>query len=307
MQPESILESVPIAFIKRCLEKNVIRVRQRWAVMVLNLWIKHGWAHPLGDGCFQLTLSGKISLQSYLLKNIQPDFESLLTTLNISLPENCNQYILSELKRFDPEFSEQQLIEHNIQLVEHRYLSFRTVLPCSLFLSTGELMDISSSIRAWQQFVIPEMAAGQVIKWLWQSDAPQEIITVDDYHVFSCISLKENQLIIHAPHQYSDLAEKMITSFTHEVVWAHLCDLTPLGLNEASQIAKRIQRPLRLYLPENWMDFLRKMGVPLTNHDKWPYGELSRELQVKLDFLLGNNQFLSQRVFAYAQKWSHDL
>jgi len=307
MQSDSLLESIPIAFIKRCLEKDVIRVRQRWAVMVLNLWIKHGWAHPLGDGCFQLTQSGKISLKSYLLRNTQSDFESLLTALNISLPANCNQFILSELRRFDPEFSEQHLIEHNIQLIEHRYLSFRTSLPCSLFLASGELMDISSSIRAWQQFVIPETAAGQVIKWLWQGEGPQEIITVDDYHVFSGILLKENQLIIHSPHQNSDLAEKMITSFTHEIIWAHLCDLTPQGLNDASQFAKRLQRPLRLYLPENWMDFLRKMGTPLSNTDKWPYGELSRELQIKLDFLLGNNHILSQRVFAYAQKWSHDL
>ena len=94
---------------------------------------------------------------------------------------------------------------------------------------------------------------------------------------------------------------------THEIIWAHLCNLTPQGLNDASQFAKRLQRPLRLYLPENWMDFLRKMGTPLSNTDKWPYGELSRELQIKLDFLLGNNHILSQRVFAYAQKWSHDL
>lgn len=307
MQPAPSISNVPIAFIKRCLEKDIIRVRQRWAVMVFNLWIKQGWARPLGDGCFELSASGKSILNSYLHSYHHTNFELLLSELNIILPQECDRKIFSELQQYDPAFSSQSLSEHNIQLSDHRYLSFRTSLPCSLFLDSGELIDIAAQICSWQQFVLPEKAGLQISKWLWQQYAPSTVITVDDFHAFSSIPLLEHQLIIHAPNHRTDLAEKVFHTLNHEMKWAHVCDLTPQGLSSACRFALNIQRPLKLYLPENWKDFLRKLGKPTPEKCTWPFSELSRDLQIKLDFLLCNNHVLSQRMFTYAKNWTDEL
>ena len=48
MSPEQILSSAPTELIARLLDKRQIRIRKRWAIIQLNLWLQQRLGHCSG-------------------------------------------------------------------------------------------------------------------------------------------------------------------------------------------------------------------------------------------------------------------
>jgi hypothetical protein len=61
MSPEQVLSSAPPELIARLLDKRQIRIRKRWAIIQLNLWLQQGWVTAQSEGIFLLTDASKIS------------------------------------------------------------------------------------------------------------------------------------------------------------------------------------------------------------------------------------------------------
>jgi len=101
MSPEQVLNSAPPELIVRLLDKRQIRIRKRWAIIQLNLWLQQGWVTAQGEGFFNLTNAGEQTFRHYLLSQGENSLELLLQQLDIQLPEQCNSRILSYLLKQD--------------------------------------------------------------------------------------------------------------------------------------------------------------------------------------------------------------
>ena len=109
----------------------------------------------------------------------------------------------------------------------------------------------------------------------------------------------------HAPRKDTTMAEQLLGALTDNIRWSHFGDLSPGGLQQANIFAERIQRQLALFLPENWPDYLRLLGEPLAENEKWSLAGLTRQQQINLQFLFENLQKLPQQVMVYAKNWIH--
>ncbi|WP_024870672.1 hypothetical protein [Tolumonas lignilytica] len=299
------LNTASAALVERLLTKRQVRVRRRWAIIQLNIWLQHGWVTAQGEGVYQLTKTGEQTFRQQLMAHSLPSLELILQQLDIQLPEHCNSRIMSCLLNQERVISEEQIHEHDIKLQRDSYLLLRSDLPCSIFMRSGELLDISALLRAWGEVAIPERVIPDIKKILWKDGQPHHIITVDNRDTFVSLSLPPNSLLIHAPIKATYLAEQFMLALMHDMPWSHLGDLSPDGILQAAEFAARLQRPLSLYLPANWPDYLRLLGHPLMTEEKWPLAVLSRKQQISLQFLIENQQKLPQQVMVYAKNWLH--
>jgi len=81
------LNTASAALIERLLAKRQIRVRKRWAIIQLNIWLQRGWVVAQGDGIYQLTAGGEQIFRQQLLAHGDTSLELLLQQLDIQLPE----------------------------------------------------------------------------------------------------------------------------------------------------------------------------------------------------------------------------
>jgi hypothetical protein len=204
----------------------------------------------------------------------------LLQQLDIQLPAQCNSHILSYLLKQDTKITLEQMREHEIKVLRDSYLLLRCNLPCSIFMQSGELIDVSSLFSAWGEVAIPERAISAITKILWKEKPPQHVITIDN-------------------------RDELLRALTDNIHWRHFGDLSPERLHLATAFAERLQRPLALFLPENWPDYLRLLGEPLAVNEKWALSGLTRQQQISLQFLFENQQKLPQQVMVYAKNWIH--
>ena len=305
MSPEQILSSAPPELIVRLLDKRQIRIRKRWAIIQLNLWLQQGWVTAQGEGTFNLTDSGEQTFRHYLLNQSERSLELLLQQLDIQLPAQCNSRILAYLLKQDPKTTQEQMREHDINVLRDSYLLLRCNLPCSIFMQSGELIDVSSLFSAWGEVAIPERAISTITKILWKEKPPQHVITIDNRDAFVSMALPADTLLLHAPLHNTTMAEQLLRSLTDSIHWCHFGDLSPESLHLAAAFAERLQRPLALFLPDNWPDYLRLLGEPLAANEKWSFAGLTRQQQISLQFLFENQQKLPQQVMVYAKNWIH--
>ncbi len=301
------LNTATATLMARLLDKQRIRVHKRWAIIQLNVWLQHGWVTAQGDGIYQLTAEGEQYFRQHLLAHGDVSLESLLHQLDIQLPEKCNSRILSFLLNQERKISEEQMREHEITLLRDSYLLLRCNLPCSIFMQSGELIDVSTLFSVWGEVVIPERVIPDIKKVLWKTVPPQYVITVDNRDAFVSMPLPENTLLIHAPVSDTRMAEQLLCALTTDIPWSHLGDLSPEGIKKTAGFAERLQRPLSLYLPENWPDYLKLLGTPLPPDEQWPLNLIPRPLQIKLRYLLENRRKIPQQAMVYAKKWVHEL
>lgn len=305
MSPEQILSSAPPELIVRLLDKRQIRIRKRWAIIQLNLWLQQGWVTAQGEGIFNLTNVGEQTFRHFLLNQNERSLELLLQQLDIQLPAQCNSRILAYLLKQDPKTTQEHMREHDINVLRDSYLLLRCNLPCSIFMQSGELIDVSSLFSAWGEVAIPERAISAITKILWKEKPPQHVITIDNRDAFVSMALPADTLLIHAPRKDTTMAEQLLRALTDNIRWSHFGDLSPGGLQQANLFAERIQRQLALFLPENWPDYLRLLGEPLAENEKWSLAGLTRQQQINLQFLFENLQKLPQQVMVYAKNWIH--
>lgn len=301
------LNTASAALMERLLSKRRIRVHKRWAIIQLNLWLQHGWVTAQGEGVYQLTADGEQYFRQHLMAHGDSSLESLLHQLDIQLPEKCNSRILSFLLNQKRRISEEQMHEHEITLHRDSYLLLRCNLPCSIFMQSGELIDVSTLFSVWGEVVIPERVIPDIRKVLWKTTPPQQVITVDNRDAFVSMPLPADTLLIHAPANDTRMAEQLLHALTDDIRWSHLGDLSPEGIKKTAGFAERLQRPLSLYLPENWPDYLKLLGTPLQTDEHWPLNLIPRHLQVKLTYLLENRRKIPQQVMVYAKKWVYEL
>ena len=145
MKQTDSLNTATKTLIERLLANRKVRVRKRWAIMQLNIWLQHGWVTAQGEGIYQLTSSGELHFRQQLLAHGDISLEHLLQQLEIRLPEKCNKKIIAALLNQDPRSSIEQIQAHEITLCRDSYLLLRCNLPCSIFMQSGELIDVSSS------------------------------------------------------------------------------------------------------------------------------------------------------------------
>nr|WP_321269807.1 hypothetical protein [uncultured Tolumonas sp.] len=305
MSPEQILSSAPPELIVRLLDKRQIRIRKRWAIIQLNLWLQQGWVTAQGEGIFLLTDAGEQTFRHFLLNQNERSLELLLQQLDIQLPAQCNSRILAYLLKQDPQTTQEQMREHDINVLRDSYLLLRCNLPCSIFMQSGELIDVSSLFSAWGEVAIPERAISAITKILWKEKPPQHVITIDNRDAFVSMALPADTLLIHAPLKDTTMAEQLLRALTDNIHWLHFGDLSPVSFQQANLFAERIQRQLALFLPENWSDYLRLLGEPLAANEKWSLAGLTRQQQISLQFLFENRQKLPQQVMVYAKNWIH--
>ncbi len=304
---DPVLTQAPVAFIERCLRKPVIRIRQKWAVMLIHLWRQRGWMNGLSNDQYQLTDAGREVLSAFLAVHQTSAHETVLQSLNIRLPERIPTAVFNELFfNISVEEREKLQIEHQIQVYVPQYFSLRTNQSFQLFLNSGELINCSEILRQWAEVTLPEKAIHQVSKVLWENPTQIQLITIDDYQTFHALPIHEHQVLIYAPIEHTQLAERFIQAQIHQVSWSHLCDLSPSGLSDASDFAKKLQRDLTLYLPTNLQDFIRQLGHDAAEKLVWPTAKLSRQLQIRLAYLLEHSRTVSQRQMVYAQKWTYE-
>ena len=305
MSPEQILSSAPTELIARLLDKRQIRIRKRWAIIQLNLWLQQGWVTAQGEGVFHLTDAGEQTFRQYLLTQGENSLELLLQQLDIQLPERCNSHILSYLLKQDAKVTLEHMHEHEIKVLRDSNLLLRCNLPCSIFMQSGELIDVSTLFSAWGEVAIPERAISAITKILWKEKPPQHVITIDNRDAFVSMALPADTLLIHAPLKDTTMAEQLFRALTDNIHWRHFGDLSPVSFQQANLFAERIQRQLALFLPENWPDYLRLLGEPLVANEKWALAGLTRQQQINLQFLFENQQKLPQQVMVYAKNWIH--
>lgn len=305
MSPEQVLNSAPTELIVRLLDKRQIRIRKRWAIIQLNLWLQQGWVTAQGEGIFNLTNTGEETFRHYLLSQGENSLELLLQQLDIQLPEQCNSRILSYLLKQDAKITLEHMREHEIKILRDSYLLLRCNLPCSIFMQSGELIDVSSLFSAWGEVAIPERAITGITKILWKEKPPQHVVTIDNRDAFVSMALPADTLLIHAPLKDTTMAEQLLRALTNNIQWSHFGDLSPSGLQQANVFADRIQRQIALLLPENWPNYLRLLGEPLAANEKWSFAGLTRQQQISLQFLFENQQKLPQQVMVYAKNWIH--
>ncbi len=305
MSPEQVLSSAPPELIARLLDKRQIRIRKRWAIIQLNLWLQQGWVTAQSEGIFNLTAAGEQTFRHYLRAQNERSLELLLQQLDIQLPAQCNSHILSYLLKQDTKITLEQMREHEIKVLRDSYLLLRCNLPCSIFMQSGELIDVSSLFSAWGEVAIPERAISAITKILWKEKPPQHVITIDNRDAFVSMTLPADSLLIHAPLKETAMAEQLLRALTDNIHWRHFGDLSPERLHLATAFAERLQRPLALFLPENWPDYLRLLGEPLAVNEKWALSGLTRQQQISLQFLFENQQKLPQQVMVYAKNWIH--
>ena len=305
MSPEQVLSSAPTELIVRLLDKRQIRIRKRWAIIQLNLWLQQGWVTAQGEGIFNLTNTGEETFRHYLLSQGENSLELLLQQLDIQLPEQCNSRILSYLLKQDAKITLEHMREHEIKILRDSYLLLRCNLPCSIFMQSGELIDVSSLFSAWGEVAIPERAITGITKILWKEKPPQHVVTIDNRDAFVSMALPADTLLIHAPLKDTTMAEQLLRALTNNIQWSHFGDLSPSGLQQANVFADRIQRQIALLLPENWPNYLRLLGEPLAANEKWSFAGLTRQQQISLQFLFENQQKLPQQVMVYAKNWIH--
>ena len=305
MSPEQVLSSAPPELIARLLDKRQIRIRKRWAIIQLNLWLQQGWVTAQSEGIFNLTAAGEQTFRHYLRAQNERSLELLLQQLDIQLPVQCNRRILSYLLKQDAKITQEQMREHDINVLRDSYLLLRCNLPCSIFMQSGELIDVSSLFSAWGEIAIPERAISAITKILWKEKPPQHVITIDNRDAFVSMTLPADSLLIPAPLKETAMAEQLLRALTDNIHWRHFGDLSPERLHLATAFAERLQRPLALFLPENWPDYLRLLGEPLAVNEKWALSGLTRQQQISLQFLFENQQKLPQQVMVYAKNWIH--
>lgn len=300
-----LLNSASATLAERLLEKRRIRVRKRWAIIQLNLWLQQGWVTASGEGIYQLTQQGEPALRQRLQLCAPPSPELMLQQLDIQLPEYCNRRIASLLLGQDHLLSEEQLREYGVKLIKDSYLLLRCNLPCSIFMDSGELIDVGALFRLWKEVVIPERMIADIRKILWKDTPPTHVITVDDRDAFVSLSLPSNSLLVHAPRKNTGMAELLLQALTDDIKWSHFGNVSPEGICQAKALAERLQRPLSLYLPQNWAEFLRQLGQPLEPEESWPVALLTRQQQISLQLLIENRQKLPQEFLVYAKNWLH--
>lgn len=305
MSPEQVLNSAPTELIARLLDKRQIRIRKRWAIIQLNLWLQQGWVTAQGEGIFNLTNAGEQTFRQYLLTKGENSLELLLQQLDIQLPEQCNSHILSYLLKQDASITLEHMREHEINVLRDSYLLLRCNLPCSIFMQSGELIDVSTLFSAWGEVAIPERAITGITKILWKEKPPKHVVTIDNRDAFVSMALPTDTLLIHAPLKDTTMAEQLLRALTDNIHWRHFGDLSPESFQLANAFAERIQRPLALFLPENWPDYLRLLGEPLAVNERWALSGLTRQQQISLQFLFENQQKLPQQVMVYAKNWIH--
>jgi hypothetical protein len=305
MSPEQILSSAPPELIVRLLDKRQIRIRKRWAIIQLNLWLQQGWVTAQGEGIFNLTNAGEQTFRHYLLSLGESSLELLLQRLDIQLPERCNSLILSYLLKQDTQITLEHMHEHEIKVLRDSYLLLRCNLPCSIFMQSGELIDVSTLFSAWGEVAIPERAISAITKILWKEKPPQHVITIDSRDAFVSMALPADTLLIHAPLKDTSMVEQLLRALTDNIRWSHFGDLSPEGIQLASSFAERIQRSLAIFLPENWPDYLRLLGEPLAAKETWVLEGLTRQQQIDLRFLFENQRRLPQQIMVYAKNWIH--
>ncbi len=301
------LNTASATLMERLLSKRRIRVHKRWVIIQLNLWLQHGWVTAQGEGVYQLTAEGEQSFRQHLVAHGDSSLELLLHQLDIQLPEKCNSRILSFLLNQDRRISEEQMREHEITLHRDSYLLLRCNLPCSIFMQSGELIDVSTLFSVWGEVVIPERVIPDIKKILWKNTPPRHVITVDNRDAFVSMMLPPDTLLLHAPLKDTMMAEHLLRALTDDIHWSQFADLSPDSLRKSAEFAERLQRPLSLYLPENWPDYLRLLGRALEPDEKWPVSALSRKQQINLQFLIENQRKIPQQVMVYAKKWVHEL
>lgn len=305
MSPEKILSSAPTELIVRLLAKRQIRIRKRWAIIQLNLWLQQGWVTAQGEGIFNLTAAGEQTFRLHLLTQGESSLESLLQQLDIQLPEQCNSRILSYLLKQDTSITLEHMREHEINVLRDSYLLLRCNLPCSIFMQSGELIDVSTLFSAWGEVAIPERAITGITKILWKEKPPQHVVTIDNRDAFVSMALPADTLLLHAPLKDTTMAEQLLRSLTDHIHWSHFGDLSPESLQLANAFAERIQRPLALFLPDNWPDYLRLLGTHLTANERWLLSGLTRQQQISLQLLFENQRKLPQQTMVYAKNWIH--
>lgn len=305
MKQTDSLNTATKTLIERLLANRKVRVRKRWAIMQLNIWLQHGWVTAQGEGIYQLTSSGELHFRQQLLAHGDISLEHLLQQLEIRLPEKCNKKIIAALLNQDPRSSIEQIQAHEITLCRDSYLLLRCNLPCSIFMQSGELIDVSSLLSAWGEVAIPERVIPEIKKILWKDIPPQHVITIDNRDAFVSMALPPDTLFVHAPLAETTMAEQFLRALTDNVEWSQFGDISPKGIKLAAEFAARLQRPLAFYLPEDWMDYLRLLGRELISDEVWPLSVLSREQQISLQFLIENRRKLPQEVLVYAKNWLH--
>ena len=273
----------------------------------MNLWRQKGWVVACDSESFELTPQGIEFFKSYLAVHRASMYEHHLQVLSLCLPEKIPEQIIHDLfPNLTHDGLDTLMEEHHIQSFTPHSLSVRTLHPFQIFLNTGQLINISAQIESWSEITLPAKALQQISKILWSGEAPQLFITVDDINAFSAMPLHQGQAIIFAPDTQTELAEIFIQCQTIQMDWLHYCDLSPTGLTQASQLSRRLQRNLNLFLPENWQDFIRIIGIESVEKLDWPISDLPRQLQIRLAFLFEHSRTLLQTQMVYAQKWTYE-
>lgn len=305
MKQTESLNAATKTLMERLLANRKVRVRKRWAIMQLNIWLQHGWVTAQGEGIYQLASSGEQHFRQQLLAHGDISLEQILQQLDIQLPPKCNKKIISALLNQDLKFSIEQIQSHEITLCRDSYLLLRCNLPCSIFMQTGELIDVSTLLSAWGEVAIPERVIPEIKKILWKDIPPQHVITIDNRDAFVSMELPPNTLFVHAPFSETTMAEQLLRALTNNIEWSQFGDISPKGIALAAEFAERVQRPLSLYLPVNWPDYLRLLGREFKDDEVWPLSVLSRQQQISLQFLIENRRKLPQEVLVYAKNWLH--
>ena len=238
------------------------------------------WAQQTSDNRhrnhFVLTPSGKNKLTLFMKQHYGNDWhiparttddkrEAFLQShLKHTLPKYVHHRVVQSVWSGDSK-SKKQCTPSSITPVTCDTLRLRTQNSVQLSFSEWTLNSQEDMAR-YGEIILNQHAIDRFQRL--SANNPIHIMTIENPGAWHTLPLLPNLIAVYVPGNNQQAACNWIQKLDH-YSWSHFGDLDEKGISIASNIAKRLGKPLSLFIPEWWNEYIELFGIETTSENGW--------------------------------------
>ncbi|WP_299732199.1 Wadjet anti-phage system protein JetD domain-containing protein [uncultured Endozoicomonas sp.] len=199
-------------------------------------------------------------------------------------------------------------IDTHLETLDSEIIQLRTRTSCQLHFSS-RVIDCLEEMDFADAIILNEKALSQLTSI--QCDEPVQIITVENAGAWQHLPLPKPVMAIFVPGNNYKLTLRFLSALQN-FQWCHFGDLDQKGLDIAAQLARSLDKPIKLLIPEWWSDYQThfaqkiKAGKTLWRTDICPYSKHYRNHPL-LNSLVEQEIWLEQEAIMLDTRLEEDI